>query len=358
MTNEPSLLLINAGSSSVKLTLRQGGRTVESRRHSREEPVDLAALAPARAIDAVVHRVVHAGDVRKHGLLTPAVEDAIREATPLAPLHNPAALHYIDEARRAFGPNVHHVAALDTAFFADLPQRASIYALPPEAGPVRRYGFHGLAHAFMSRRCMELDFRRPRRLVTLQLGAGCSGAAVLDGHPIDTSMGFSPAEGLMMATRSGDLDPGLIIHWVRTRGYGADALARMIEARGGLLGVCGEAGMPDVLRRVAAGDQRAALALDLYCYRVCKLVGAYAAALGGIDAVVFAGGVGENAPEVRRRILEPLGWLGFELDGVRNAANDADDRITRADGDRAAWVVRLDEAAEMARIADALLRAV
>jgi acetate kinase len=351
-------LLVNTGSSSVKLTVWGDGRVLQARKVGRDDPIDLAAFsAPYGAASAVVHRVVHAGEVQRHCVITPAIEAAIRAASPLAPLHNPIALQYIAAARRSFGAGVPQLAALDTAFFADLPEHAASYALPSEIGPVRRYGFHGLAHAFMARRCLELDRRGPRRLVTLQLGAGCSATAILDGRAVDTSMGFSPSEGLMMATRAGDVDPGLLIHLVRTRAFGADDLDRVVNARGGLLGVCGHDAIPDVVRLAAAGDRRAGLALELYCYRVRKVIGAYAAVLGGLDAVVLGGGVGENDVEVRRRTLTPLAWLGLDLDRVRNEARPADQTITGPDSRVAAWVVRLDEAAEMARIAGALLRA-
>jgi acetate kinase len=359
MTNadRKRLLLVNTGSSSVKLTVWGDGRALRSERFGRDAVVDLAEFGSSHgAVEAVTHRVVHAGDLQRHALITPAVEDAVRDASPLAPLHNPMALRYIAAARAAFGAGIPQIAALDTAFFSELPAHAAVYALAPEVGPVRRYGFHGLAHSFMSRRALELDPRKPRRLVTLQLGAGCSAAAILDGRALDTSMGFSPSEGLMMASRSGDVDPGLLVYLLRTRGYSADDLDRAINERGGLLGVCGHGDMREVLRLAASGDGRAALALELYCHRARKIIGAYAAVLGGLDAVVFGGGVGENATEVRERILAPLGWLGLELDGTRNAAGPADRAITAPSSPCAAWVVRLDEAAEMARFSAALLK--
>jgi acetate kinase len=350
-------LLVNTGSSSVKLTVWHNGRALASQRFGRDDAVDLAAFAaPHGPVDAVVHRVVHALEVQCHAALTPAVEQAVRDAAPLAPLHNPIALRFIDAARAAFGPGTPQLAALDTAFFADLPPHAATYALAPEAGPARRYGFHGLAHAYMSGRCRALlDARAPRRVVTLQLGAGCSAAAVLDGRAVETSMGFSPSEGLVMAKRSGDVDPGLLVHLVRTRGFTADDLDRLINERGGLAGLCGHDAMSDVLALAAAGDARAALALELYCHRIRKFIGAYAAVMGGLDAVVFGGGVGENAPEVRRRVVAPLAWLGLDLDAVRNEAGPLDGPITSARSRASAWVVRVDEAAEMARVAGELL---
>jgi acetate kinase len=177
----------------------------------------------------------------------------------------------------------------------------------------------------------------------------------MDGRALDTSMGFSPSEGLMMATRSGDVDPGLLIHLLRTQRCSADELDGLINERAGLLGVCGHSAMPEVLRLAAGGEPRASHALDLYCHRVRKVIGAFAAVLGGLGAVVFGGGVGENASEVRRRILEPMSWLGFDLDLARNGSKPIDAPITSAASRASAWVVHLDEAAEMARIAGALL---
>jgi acetate kinase len=350
------LLLVNTGSSSVKLTVWSEAGALRARSVGRDEAVDLAGfVGPLGPVEAVVHRVVHAGDLSRHAAITPAIEEAIRRASPLAPLHNPIALRYIAAARTAFGKGTPQLAAVDTAFFADMPEVAKTYALAPELG-ARRYGFHGLAHAFMSRRCAELDPRRPRRVVTLQLGAGCSATAVLDGAAVDTSMGFSPSEGLVMASRSGDVDPGLLVHLIRAHEFSADDLDRAINQQGGLLGLCGSGAMPEVLDRAAAGEPSASLALALYGYRVRKVIGAYAAVLGGLEAVVFGGGVGQNAAEVRRQILEPLAWLGVELDGARNRSKPVDEPITRAESRASAWVIQLDEAQEMARVAEALLR--
>lgn len=353
----PRLLIVNTGSSSVKLTVRAGDRTLHALKVAPDDDIDLATfVAPYRPIDAVIHRVVHAGDVRRHTHITHDVQQAIENASSLAPLHNPMALRYIARSRVAFGSSMPQLAAVDTAFFAKMPAHAAHYALPPDIGAAPRYGFHGLAHAFMARRVAELDARAPHRIVTLQLGAGCSATAVRDGCALDTSMGFSPSEGLVMARRSGDVDPGLLIHLVRTRGYTADDLDRVVNARGGLLGLCGDDDMAKVVQRAEANDARAALALDLYCYRVRKVIGAFAGVLGGLDALVFGGGVGENAPEVRRRIVGQLGWLGVELDPARNAGRPTDEAITTSVSWVTAWVLAVDEAAEMTVIAGELLR--
>jgi acetate kinase len=350
-------LLINTGSSSVKVTAWSGEQAVRAHTFDLNDTVDLRGFAAGHGpLEAITHRVVHAGELRRHAPLTVDTEWCIRDAIPLAPLHNPLALRFIAAARAAFGKSVPQLAAVDTAFFATLPRAAATYALPAEVGPLRRYGFHGLAHSFMVRRAAELGVRRPRRLVTLQLGAGCSAAAVLDGAAADTSMGFSPLEGLMMATRAGDVDPGVLLYLLRARGYTGAELSTLLNERAGLVGVCGRADMADVVRAAGAGDAPAELALELYCRRIQKTIGAYAAVLGGIDAVIFGGGVGEHAPEVRRRVLEPLGWLGVELDGERNNDATGDERITTEASRVVAWVAHVDEAREMAGITADLMK--
>ncbi len=352
-------LLVNTGSSSVKLTLFHQGR---ARRHQSSPPdasLDLRAFAGEEPLRAVAHRFVHGGELRRHCIVDRRSEERLRAASVLAPLHNPPALRGLAAARRAF-PGVPQLAILDTAFFAELPAVAQSYAIAPELG-IRRYGFHGLAHASMARQCAGLE-RRPRRLVTLQLGAGCSAAALHDGRPIDTSMGFSPAEGLVMATRAGDVDPGALVHLVRERGYSAAQLDELVNERSGLLGLCGQSSMSAVVEAAERGDARAALALDLYGYRIQKTIGAYAAALGGLDAIAFGGGVGESVAAVHAAVLKPLRWLGLELrepaapDERRPPRGDAEVRTLTSDTSPvAAYVVHVDEAAEMAHAAEVLL---
>jgi acetate kinase len=285
-------------------------------------------------------------------------ERALRELAPLAPLHLPVALEWVDVCRATLGADVPQVAVFDTAFFAGLPDVAAEYALPRElarAHKVRRYGFHGLAHDSMWRRWRAL---RPEldgggRLISIQLGAGCSVAAVAHGAPLDTSMGFSPLEGLVMATRSGDVDAAAITHLMR-RGVGdADAIDRILNTESGLLGVSGMSG--DMRELLASEAAEARLAVELYCYRARKYVGAYLAVLGGADGIAFGGGVGEHAPAVREKILTGMEWCGVALDRDRNdAARGGEARIGAAGAHVDVWVLAVDEAEALAREALAL----
>lgn len=354
------LIALNAGSSSLKaeiFTLRGdgwasdaraavdgiGGARAALRWASRElEPLDrleshrvAATLLLDRAgaeglLDdsasiVTVHRVVHGGRrFTRPVRVTPAVLDELVALTPLAPLHNPPALDVLAAARERL-PAAPAVAVFDTAFFERLPEHARVYAIPAawrRDGEVRRYGFHGIAHECLDRSYHRLQARagRARRVVTLQLGHGCSAAALLDGLPVDTSMGYTPLEGLIMGTRTGDLDPGVLVDLAR-RGVSADELDFELNRRSGLLALSGRsADMREILAREAEGDADAALAVAAFCHRVRKYVGAYAAVLGGLDALVFGGGIGENAPEIRRRVCSGFGWLGLEIDTQANAS--------------------------------------
>jgi acetate kinase len=254
------------------------------------------------------------------------VMDELRGLVELAPLHQPPALDAIEAVGRAL-PGVPAVACFDTAFHATLPAAASTYALPAAWRArlgLRRFGFHGLSHAYASRRAAEL-VPGARRIVTCHLGAGASLAAVLDGRSVDTTMGFTPLAGLVMATRSGDVDPGLLV-WLLDRGeVSADELGDALERESGLLGLAGTADMREVLERRAAGDERATLAFDVYVHRLRGGIAAMAAALGGLDALVFTGGVGEHAAAVRREAAGGLGLLGVTI------GPDADDAQGDAD---------------------------
>ncbi len=344
--------------------------------------------------DAVAHRVVHGGrNLTRPCLLTQAVLAEIDGLSPLAPLHNPPALAWIGAARELLGKDVPQAAVFDTGFYADMPGVASMYALPQaltrEHPEIRRYGFHGIAHEAMWRRWWKLEapqeseWRRRAeaatphtRVISFQLGAGCSVTAVRDGKPIDTSMGFSPLEGLVMASRSGDVDPGLLLHLQRAGIATAVNLEHLLNEESGLLGVSGISA--DMRELLESGAGAARLAVDLYCYRARKFLGAYLAALGGADAILFGGGVGENAPAVRERILEGLEWAGIALDPERNraavgrearidTAAVADERLQEVAGAEmriehhrtgaSVWVIPVDEAAILAEEAAALLSA-
>ena len=269
----------------------------------------------------------------------PAVVDAdvvaaIEEVSRLAPLHNRPALVAIAAVGEALGADVPAVATFDTAFHRTLPPEAGLYAIDPELAErhgVRRYGFHGLAHRSMAERCAAARGVAAEALdaVTLQLGNGCSATAVRAGRSVDTSMGFTPLEGLVMGTRSGDVDPSLAGYLAEREGVGVDEVAGWLNRRSGLLGVSGETGdMGELLELAAGGHERAELAVAMFCHRVRRYVGAYLAVLGGADAVVFGGGIGEHGAEVRRRVCAGLEWAGLELDPGRNAAPEGDAAAT------------------------------
>ena len=273
----------------------------------------LASEPPLDGLVAVAHRVVHGGErFSAPVLINDAVLAAIRDLSVLAPLHNPVNADGIEVARRAF-PDLPHVAVFDTAFHATLPPRAFTYAVPRAWG-VRRYGFHGTSHAYVAREAARLLGREAIDCIVLHLGNGASATAVKAGRSIDTSMGLTPLEGLVMGTRSGDVDPALVAHVRRTRNLSDDEIDAVLNSRSGLLALAGDNDMREVHRRIATGDAAAELALDVYCYRIRKYVGAYMAALGGCDAIVFTAGVGENDPVVRARSLAGLERLGVVID--------------------------------------------
>ncbi|TDO51131.1 acetate kinase [Kribbella sp. VKM Ac-2571] len=304
-------------------------------------------------IVAVGHRVVHGGD----RFAAPALVDdeliaAVTELVPLAPLHNPANLEGIEVARRLL-PDLPHVAVFDTAFHQTLPPYAYTYAVPSswldEYG-IRRYGFHGTSHSFVSGQAAALLGRELEdvNLIVLHLGNGCSATAVQAGRSVDTSMGLTPLEGLVMGTRSGDLDPAIHGLLARVAGRSAEETDRALNSESGLKGLTGVNDFREVSRRRAAGDERAELAFDIYCYRLKKYIGAYYAVLGRVDAIVFTAGVGQHSAEVRAAALSGLEGLGIHLDPIRNA--DPTDNIASAeDSPVAVLVIPTNEEWEIAR---------
>ena len=313
------VLVVNAGSSSLKLRLLAAADEPEAQHDL--EPGDGqgldAALAELPRPDAVGHRVVHGGErFRTAVRIDDEIVDGLEALVDLAPLHQPAALAGIAAVGRAL-PDVPAVACFDTAFHATLPAAAATYALPAawrERFGLRRFGFHGLSHAYASRRAAAA------RVVTCHLGAGASLAAVRDGVCVDTTMGFTPMEGLVMATRAGSVDPGLVL-WLLRHGLDADALERGLDREGGIKGLAGDADMRAVLAR---DDADARLAVDVYVHRLRAAIAAMAAATDGVDTLVFTGGVGERAPEIRARAAAGLGFLGVALDDDANARASAD----------------------------------
>lgn len=301
-------------------------------------------------IDAVGHRVVHGGDrFTAPATVDDAVVAAIEALEPLAPLHNRPSLAGIRAARQALGPRMPMVAAFDTAFHASLPASAAQYAIPGDLARrhrVRRYGFHGLAYRSVLAGYARAAGVAPEaaRLVALHLGGGSSAAALAGGRSLDTSMGFTPLEGLVMTTRSGDLDPALVDYLAAREGVRSAEIIDWLNERSGLVGLSGTSGDVRDLLAAEPHDPRARLALEVFVHRARKYVGAYLAVLGGADAVVFSGGIGEHGAQVRARICAGFAWCGLVLDESRNAAPGDGARPVSADGARlAAWVVPADE---------------
>lgn len=286
------------------------------------------AVKNIEEIAAVGHRVVHGGEKFVHSMIV--TEDTLTELDPisvLAPLHNPPNIEGIRACMRLM-PGVPQVAVFDTAFHATMPDYAYTYALPykyyTEYG-VRRYGFHGTSHRYVSGKALQMLEEQGAdpdkvRMVTCHLGNGCSMTAVVGGKVVDTSMGMTPAEGLVMGTRSGDLDPAILLYLARELKATPDEIDDLINKKSGLLGMTGKSSdMRDVQAAADEGDKRAQLALAIFCYRIKKYVGAYAAAMGGLDALVFTGGIGENCPEVRERVCQGMEFLGIDLDRDKNS---------------------------------------
>lgn len=314
----------------------------------------------ARAdIHAVGHRVVHGGERFSNSvLIDQQVIKCIEETIELAPLHNPNNLRGIDAARAALGDGVPQVAVFDTAFHQSLPEFAYLYAIPYplyRRHKVRRYGFHGTSHRSIAYRFRKLTGRDKAdvNIITLHLGNGCSACAIRGGVSVDTSMGFTPLEGLVMGTRSGDLDAALLDYIGAKEGLSPSQVEAMLNGQSGLLGISGLTNdMRDLIAEATElNDRRAQLAIDIFCYRARKYIGAYLAGMGGADAIVFAGGIGENAPGIRARICEGLGWAGLEIDEPANAelTGGAEGRFSSEASRLEAWVVPTDEELLIAR---------
>ena len=365
------VLVINSGSSSVKYQLIEsatGDRVasgiveeVSDHQVALERVVgEIASLHDGGAVDAIGHRIVHGGEVfSEPTVITDDVVRVVRELVALAPLHNPANLAGVEAARRAW-PDVPQVAVFDTAFHRTLPEHAYRYAVPAawytDHG-VRRYGFHGTSHDFVSSKAADL-LGRPRSeldLIVAHLGNGASMAAIASGRCIDTSMGLSPLEGLVMGTRSGDVDPAIITHVAGASGRSEAGVVDDLNRSSGLLGLCGASDMRSVEARAAAGDAAAELALDVFCYRIVKYVGGYVAALGRCDALVFTAGIGEHSPRVRAQVCDRLAVFGIELDPDRNARSQ--NVITTDGSPTAVLVVPTDEEHAIAQHTAAALAA-
>ncbi|MEU3550439.1 acetate kinase [Streptomyces longwoodensis] len=303
---------------------------------------------------AIGHRVVHGGMFfTEPTVIDDAVIAEIERLIPVAPLHNPANLTGIRTAR-ALRPDLPQVAVFDTAFHTTMPESAARYAIDPRIADrhrIRRYGFHGTSHAYVSRATAELLGKAPEdvNVIVLHLGNGASASAVRGGRCVDTSMGLTPLEGLVMGTRSGDLDPAVIFHLARVGGMSMDEIDTLLNKRSGLFGLCGDNDMREIRRRIDEGDEAAALAFDIYVHRLKKYIGAYYAVLGTVDAVAFTAGVGENAAPVREAAVAGLEGLGLAVDPGRNAVRGDRPRIVSPDAARVAVaVVPTDEELEIA----------
>jgi acetate kinase len=365
-----TVVTVNSGSTSVKLAAFEAhaGGAVTQITHDHLSGEKLVPHEVLRAFlaklpthpHAMAHRVVHGGrrfpaPVR----IDESVTTAIQELSELAPLHNPKALEWIEAARSVAGADVMQIAAFDTSFFSSLPRIAGEYALAGKYGvdeDVRRYGFHGLAHEALWRRWTQLhpDLPRGGRLITLQLGGGASIAAIDRGQPLDTSMGFSPLEGLVMGTRSGDLDPAVVPYLQKRLHKDCDEIVALLNRESGVAGLSG--GGTDLGKLAADPDPQSQFTVDLYCYRARKYIGAYLTVLGGCDGIVFGGGVGEHVPPVRQRILAGLGWAGIEIEPAANeAARGQEARIDSSKRPVRVQVIPVEEEGVLVRAAVEIL---
>jgi acetate kinase len=363
------VLSVNAGSSSLKLGLIDGENATIATREldapgSRVDAAELreALDSPLGDADAVGHRIVHGGERYRRAVeLDDRVRADLDELIELAPLHQPKSLAALDAVSEAL-PKLPAVACFDTAFHAGMPLAAATYALPlqwRERWALRRYGFHGLSHAWVARHAPELLGRDQSglRLISCHLGAGASLCAIEDGASVDTTMGFTPLDGLVMATRSGSIDPGMLLWLMEREHLSASELSDALEHRSGLLGLSGSADMREVLRRVDAGEDRASLAFAVYCHRLRAGIAAMAASLGGVDALVFTGGVGERSSAVRAAAADGLAFLGVSLDPIRNDGADGDAEIGAEGATVRTLVVSAREDIEIAHEVRAVLAA-
>ncbi|HEY3197372.1 MAG TPA: acetate kinase [Nitrospirales bacterium] len=379
--NSPPLVIANGsvkgigGQATLESTTERGGHVVLERSVAdHPEALEwtfqfLSSLTTAsgsssllKTVEVVGHRIVHGGDRFQAAVrIDDAVMKTMESLSELAPLHNPAGLAGIRAARAALGPGIPNIAVFDTAFHQTMPARASTYAIPLDLADrhrIRRYGFHGIAHASLLAGYAAFTGKAVEEVsvVIFHLGNGCSAAAVRYGRSIDTSMGFTPLEGLVMGTRSGDIDPSVVSYLVRHEGVEAEVVEQWLNERSGLLGISGRSRDMSALLAAAEedDDQRAALAIDVFCYRARKYLGGYLAALGGADAVIFGGGIGENVPRVRAGICDNMQWCGLSIDKERNAQAvglkpGAAARISPDDAALPAYVIPADEESWIAR---------
>lgn len=346
-----------SGRSTLTLTDPRGGRLAEHPLEHDGKEAAVAAMLDTLAshhldVHAVAHRVVHGGShYRSPARIDAEVRQRLETLIPLAPLHQPVSLAVID-AFDAQGGTLTQIACFDTAFHASQPDIATRFGIARhwhEEG-IRRYGFHGLSYASIARRLPALDLQ-DARVVVCHLGSGASACAIVRGESVASSMGFSAVEGLMMSTRPGTLDPEVLLYWMEHEGMGVGAVRRELYKNSGLLGVSGLSA--DMRTLLASAEPAAREAVELFCYRVVREIGALAACMKGIDALIFTAGIGERSPEIRARIVKQLDWMGFELDHAANLAQAR--RLTSAASTKHAYMLPTDEEGEMARCAAAML---
>jgi acetate kinase len=354
----------NRGTAEVKISTASGA-TLEESLHTdvRSEVIahilknlwsgKTQVISQASEVDIVGHRVVHGGkEFEKSTLVTPEVKAAISRMAVLAPVHNPANLEGIEVVERIL-PAVPQVAVFDTAFHRQMPLPAVVYPGPYEwfEEEIYRYGFHGISHQYCAQRAAQILGKdlESLRLITCHLGNGCSLAAIRQGHSVDTTMGFTPLEGLMMGSRSGSIDPGILLYLLQQKKYSVEQLNETLNTASGLKGISGSGDMRQLLREIKEGKPKAKLAFDMFVHRLRYYIGAMLATLGGLDALVFAGGIGENAAEVREAACESFAFLGLKLDAQRNAQSPADEDISAADSAIPVLIVHTQEDWAIAR---------
>lgn len=349
----------NQPSQTLTASLRDVAATLEYLlRYIASDRSGIAEIKSAADMNAVGHRVVHGGEMFKESaLIDDWVLKGIEDCIDLAPLHNPNNIKGIQAARELFGRDVPQVAVFDTSFHHSLPEQAYLYAIPYHLyrrHRIRRYGFHGTSHRYVAFRYRALRglTRQQTNIITLHLGNGCSAAAIRGGSPVDTSMGMTPLEGLVMGSRSGDLDPAVVSVIARKEGLSASEVDMLLNTQSGLLGI---SGLTSDMRELQAeleehDDRRVRLAIEIFCYRARKYIGAYLAAMNGADAVVFTGGIGENSPDVRARICAGMEWAGLHLDTAKNQETvGREAKISTNDSKMRAYAIPTDEELLIAR---------
>lgn len=358
-----NILAVNSGSSSLKVSLFQGERLLDARVATNLRSVEeglrfIFDALKLKEIQAIGHRIVYGGSRYTDSVRIDAT--FLKEFSGLSeldPLHNAPCLAGIQGCLSYFGADILQVGVFDTTFYRDLPSRASHYAIPQEIAKkyaIRRYGFHGISHAFLWNAYVQEKGDPNARIITMHLGSGCSMTAIQGGKPLDTSMGFTPAEGLVMATRAGDIDASLVEYLGRREGKSASEIMELLNRHSGLLGVSGVSADMSVLLSICKTNESARLAIELFCYRVIKYLGAYIAALEGVDAFIFSAGIGENSPEIRERIVSGMEWFGVKLDAATNKgavhlSPGAVHKISAAESTVEVYVIGTDENAFIAK---------